>query len=380
MEAASSIFQDLRLRLSVGEAGNVPTNLYDWQNTYNITGKFKGSPATYPSRIANPDLSWEKVRTWNIGLDATIFNKLTIEFDWYNRDTKNLIASVPLSLTTGFSGYTANMGELQNKGIEFALSSNIIHTRDFLWHSKLNLAHNKMKITEVYGGAVEITRTPFITRKGESYYSFYTREYAGINPENGKEQWYTNEKLEDGSIKRELTEDPTKANRIITGNAEPDLTGGWLNNFSYKGFELSALLTFSLGGSFYDDGWVSNSGGLYDFTYLPSKVEYDRWKSAGDKTETGRRVFQYTYGNYSSSKWIHSTDHLRLKNVSLAYSLPKELVKKASLGSVRLSVSATNLLTWKKTEGFDPEVPIGYVVGYEFPPLKEVIFGIEVSF
>lgn len=381
MSGASDVLRDLKLRASVGESGNLPAGLYESQDTYTIIGSYMGRPATYPARIANPDLSWEKVLSWNIGLDVNLFNKLSLEFDYYVKDTKDLIASVPLPLSTGFTSYVANMGKLKNTGFEFGIGFNAVSTKDFMWFTKLNLAYNKMEVTEVYGGALEHQHDSFfITRKGESYWSFYMREYAGINRETGAEQWYKNTTLEDGSIDRSVTEDPNEASRIIVDKADPDVTGGWMNTLTYKGFELSTLFSFSLGGKFIDTGWPSVSGGMYDLSMLPAHTEYDRWQKPGDNTTAGRRVVNYQYGNYTSSKWIHSTNHIRLKNVSLAYTLPRELTRKIDMSTVRFTVSATNLFTIKSADGFDPEVPYGYQVGYEFPPLKEIMFGVEITF
>jgi len=379
-----SFVDDLKIRASYGETGNLPATYYSSQNTYYVSASYMGSPGSYPARIFNPDLKWEKFQTFDVGLEMRLFNKLSFEFDFYNKVSKDLIASVPVSYTTGFTSYVANMGQMRNRGIEFSIGVDVINTKDFFWNTKLNLAHNSNKVTEVYGGTDITARAdgPFITREGESYHSLYTREYAGVNPETGAEQWYLNTKNDDGTYDRSITEDPVKAQRVIIGKANPDLTGGWLNVLSYKGFEFSALVSFSFGGKFYDSGWDRSVNGMFDFSYgyQPSYRQYkERWTKPGD-TGIGRRVAGYDYGNYSSSKWMYSSTHARLKNISLSYSLPKQITDKVNLGSVRLNVSATNLLTIKKTPDFDPEFQTNYTVGYQLPPLKDVTFGVELSF
>jgi TonB-linked SusC/RagA family outer membrane protein len=380
MENATDVLRDLRIRASIGETGNLPANWYESQSTFGVTGSYRGQPVSFMSRISNPDLSWEKVLSWNVGIDANLWNKLHLELDYYIRDTKDLIASVPTPQSSGFSNFTANMGSLRNEGFELSLGYNVVQTRDFMWFSRLNLAANKNTVTEVYGGMEEVNRGNFMTRKGHSFWSLWSREFAGINTETGAEQWYTNTTLPDGSIEREITENPANANRIIIGNADPKWTGGWTNTFTYKGFELSTLFTFTQGGRFMDDGWTRNAGGRFDFSILPKKEEYDRWQKPGDQTQTGRRVFGYQYGNFGSSKWIYSSDHIRLKNLTLAYNLPRNIVQKVDMSGVRFTFTGTNLLTFAKTPGFDPEIPSGYLVGYEFPALKEFVFGVEVSF
>jgi TonB-linked SusC/RagA family outer membrane protein len=381
IKANTNIFDDLKLRLSYGESGTLPSDWYASQNTYTTSGSYMKRPTMYPSRIANPDLAWEKSQTWNIGLDVRMFNALTFELDLYNKKTKDLIAPVPVSQTTGFTQYLKNEGEMTNKGIEVAIGWDVIQNKDLFWNTRVNFAHNSNKVTKIYGGMDNTARSPFITREGEAYYSFYTREFAGYNPETGAEQWYTNKTLDDGSIEREITENPGNANRVIVGKADPKLTGGWQNTVTYKGFSLSALFSFSIGGKFFDDGWTSNSNGLYDLDIMPSKYQLDRWQSAGDTGKNvGKRTYGYAYGNYTSSKWIFDSDHIRLKNLSFSYTLPSQISKKADMSSVRFIVSSSNLFTIKKTDGFDPESAYNGTIGYALPPLKDVTFGVEIAF
>lgn len=381
-----TFLDDLKLRLSYGESGTLPLDWFEGQATYTTYDYYSGSAIIYPARIANPDLSWEKAQTLNFGLDIRLFNALSIEMDIYDRKTSDLILPVPVSLTTGFGNYLSNEGEMSNKGIEVAIGYDVFQTKDFYWNTRLNFAHNKNKVTKLYGGTEIIpsgtdNRTSFITRVGESYSSIYLREYAGYNTETGAEQWYTNTLLEDGTRDRTITENPASAQRVIVGNADPKLTGGWQNTFTYKGFSLSALFSFSFGSKFYDNGWSSTSDGLYDFTNLPSKAQLSRWQKPGDKAKFGKRTYGYSYGNYSSSKWVYDNDYIRLKNISLSYSLPTNLVKKADLSAVRFIISGNNIWTPKHTKGFDPEsVDEFNKIGYALPPLKDITFGIEVNF
>lgn len=371
---------DLKVRGSFGLSGTLPTDLYASLNSYAINGKYGGKPGLYPARIGNPNLSWEKNHILDLGLEARLFDVVSLEVDFYNRTTKDLLMDVPVSLTTGFSTYLKNEGEMNNRGIELAIGWDVFRQKDFSWNTRFNLSHNRNKVTKLYGGNDITSTSPFIRREGEAYNSIYTREYAGYNRETGAEQWYTNTTLEDATVDRKITENPNEASRVIVAKIDPKVTGGWLNTLHYRDFDFSALISFSIGGHFYDNGWPRISNGLYDFTYLPDKKQLDRWIKPGAKAKYGRRVYGYQYGNYGSSKFVNSSTHARLKNVTLGYSLPKKLVNKASLNSVRLTASGTNLLTVMKTKGFDPEVPTDGLVGYSFPNLKTLTFGIEVSF
>lgn len=374
---------DMKVRGSYGLSGTLPKDLYGSITSYAVDGgNYADKAGVYPARISNPDLSWEKNHILDLGLDLRLFDRLTFEFDFYNRTTKDLLMEVPVSQTTGFSNYLKNVGEMNNKGIEFAIGMDVFNTKDFSWNTRFNLSHNKNKITKLDGGKqfADAGYSMLMRREGEAYNSIYLREFAGVNPETGAEQWYTNTTLADGTIEREITEDPNKATRVIVAKVDPDVTGGWLNTFRYKGFDLSALISFSIGGHFYNNGWHGATNGYYDFTLLPDESQMDRWQKPGDNTSVGKRVYGYDYGNYGSSKWVHSSTHARLKNVTLGYTVPQDLVRKASLNSIRFLVTGTNLLTVKKTDGFDPEVPQNGMVGYSFPNLKSVVFGVEVTF
>lgn len=374
---------DLKIRGSYGLSGTLPTDLFGSVNSYAAEGgNYAGKAGVYPSRIANPDLSWEKNYILDLGLDVKLFNVLSLELDYYNRTTKDLLMEVPVSQTTGFSNYLKNIGEMNNRGFEFAIGWNAFSTKDFSWDTRFNLAHNRNRITKLEDGKsfTDADYSFLIRKEGEAYNSIYTREFAGINSETGAEQWYTNKTLADGTVERLITENPNEASRIIVDKIDPKLTGGWLNTLRYKDFDFSALISFSIGGHFYNNGWYGDSNGYYDFTFLPDAKQIDRWQNPGDNASIGKRVYGYNYGNYGSSKWVHSSTHARLKNVTLGYSLPSEFIKKASLSSVRLLVTGTNLLTVKKTDGFDPEVPQNGIVGYAFPNLKSVVFGLEVTF
>lgn len=379
---------DMKIRSSYGLSGTLPSDLYASvagytpYNSAGGTGSYAGRAGVYSARIANPDLSWEKNYIFDLGLDVRLFEVLSIELDYYNRTTKDLLMDVPVSRATGFANYLKNVGEMNNRGFELAIGWNAVNSKDFSWDTRFNIAHNRNKLTKLDGGKdiVDADYPMLIRRQGEAYNSIYTREFAGVNSETGAEQWYTNKKLADGTIERKITEDASKANRVIVEKVDPKVTGGWLNTFKYKGFDLSALISFSIGGHFYNNGWLGDSNGTYDFSYLPSVKQLDRWQKPGNKTSVGKRTYGYTYGNYGSSKWVYSTTHARLKNVTLGYSMPSPMVRKSGLSSVRFLVTGTNLLTVKKTDGFDPEVPQNGIVGYAFPNLKSVVFGVEVTF
>lgn len=320
-----------------------------------------------------------KNKNLNIGFDARFFDRLNITFDYYTRRTSDLLQDVPTSMAVGFQTMLKNVGEMKNQGVEVDINVDVFKHSQVRWNTGLALSHNSNKVTKLYGGKDIIDGTSII-REGESYYSWWSREWAGVDPQTGEEQWVLNTVNEDGSINRELTKDPTKAQRVIIGKPDPKLTGGWRNSVSWKGLELSMLFNFSLGGKVFDTWRTSlTDADGYQVWYNMSTEQLDRWQKPGDVTDVPRRINNYKWGNYGSSRFMKDLNYLRLKSLSLSYSLPQKWVNKAQLNNVRVFVSGTNLLTWTSYKYADPEMPVNGIPTLGLPNLKTVTFGVELG-
>ena len=217
-----------------------------------------------------------------------------------------------------------------------------------------------------------------IHRIGEAYQSFYAYEYAGVDPETGSEMFYING--EDGS--RETTIHSNEANKVIIGSPDPKLTGGLTNFVSWKFIDLNFTLTYSLGGHAYDAAtWLQSNGGTYNYVgNVPAyyKIE-DTWKQPGDNAKLP--LFAYGNKNTVSSRWMMPTDHLRMKNLTIGFTLPSNLSKKAGISKLRAYISGNNLLTWKSKDLYvDPETPVDGLCYFETPALRTITFGIELGF
>ena len=370
---------DAKLRASYGLNGTQPSSYFEYMGVYSYGYNYKGKPGSAETRLFNPDLKWEKNHATNIGVDLTFLERFSLAFDWYNRDTKDLLLAQPISTTTGLSSILKNVGSMRNRGFEVELKSNNLNTKDWYWTTSFNLAHNKNKLTKLDGKQTEIPDGLLMHRVGESYNSFYMREYAGVDPATGKESFYINDDTDNA---RNTTIDPSEANQTIVGNAEPTVMGGLTNFISWKFIDLNLTFTYSLGGKVYDaTSWIHSNGGTYHYNgNVPAynKME-DMWQEEGDNA----KLPQFVYGNEPthSSRWLLSTDHLRLKNFTLGFSLPTAISDRAGLSKVRAYVSGNNLLTFKKKElDFDPEVPSNGLVYFETPAMKTVTFGVQLSF
>ncbi len=388
MQPIKHILSDLKVRASYGVNGNQPNSLYGYMGLYAFGQSYMGGSGSYESSIPNPNLGWEKNYNLNVGLDLSFINRIFLTVEYYNRDTKDLLYSLPISATTGFTNYLSNIGQLNNKGVELELRTINIANDNFNWTTVLNLSHNKNKIVSLNGQLDQsIEGTWFIHKVGLPYYSFYVKEYAGVNPENGKAMYYRNQEIpqEDGSVvvDRSLTEDPGEAQAIPYKSVNPKVSGGLTNMLNYKWLDLSFTLTYSLGGYSFDKTGTYIENGtdkIYTSKYNLPVYALDRWQEPGNVTDVPRFVYGEAAGPQNSSRYIHSTNHLRLKNLTLGFTLPSAWTHKAMIDKARIYFSGSNLLTWAKWKQYDPETPVNGEVFCEAPPMRTFNFGIQITF
>ena len=383
MAGIKNIISDGRVRLSYGINGTLPTGNYDYFKLFSLGNRYAGVSGMIQNTVGNELLTWEKNYATNIGIELVFLKKISLNIDWYNRDTEDLLYATPLSRTSGFSTVDANVAKMNNTGIEFDIRSVNISTKDFSWITSLNIGHNKNKITylsdEVAKSNNEVIDGQHLHRVGEAYYSYYLYEYAGVDPQTGRESYYMNKPGQE----REITTTAANANRILIGSPDPKISGGITNEFSYKGIDLNFTFTYSLGGKIVDRAtWLQTNGGANPAYNIPSYYDPAKmWKNVGDIAE----LPVYEYGLQStyqpSTRWMMSKDHLRLKNLSLGYRLPANVIKSTGLNRIRVYMSASNLLTFTaKGMYLDPEGPINGLITYQTPALRTITFGLEIGF
>ncbi len=382
MQPCSNWLSDLKLRASYGVNGTLPSDYYGYYGLVSINDSYLGDPAYTLSQVENKDLSWETNYNLNLGLDFSLWNRLNFTLEYYTRTTKNLLMDYPISMTTGFSSYLLNIGEVKNQGVELEITSHNFQTKDFSWTTTFNLAHNKNKIVTLDGTQTEIISGSQIHMVGKSYRTFYLIEFAGINPENGKPQFYTNDLDENGNYIKDITENADEANRIPMKHAEPNFTGGLSNTLRYKWFDLSFMISYQFGGYSYDTWAQKTEHGGDDLEANIPTYYLDSWKQPGDVTnyELFMESPEYPMSSYATSRRLHSTDFIRLKNLTFGFTMPQEWTKKIGIENVRLFASANNLLTWARYDYYDPEAVSNGTAIWGTPPLKTVTFGINVNF
>lgn len=382
MHAVKPVLNDVKIRASYGVNGNQPGALYGYMGLYSYGQNYMGAAGSYESAQANPGLKWEKNYNLNLGIDLAFINRIFVTLEYYNRDTKDLLYNRPISATTGFLNYLANIGQLNNKGVELELRTINFASPDFNWTSVLNLTHNRNKIVTLDGDMKQsIEGSWFIHKVGLPYNSFYVKEFAGVDTQTGKALYYLNAQDEQGNYNKEKTDDASKAQAIPYKSADPKIAGGFTNILSYKWFDLGLTFTYSLGGYSFDKaGTLIETDGSKEKSYNLPVYALDRWQKPGDITDVPRFVLEQGAGPQNSSRYIHSTDHIRLKNLTLGFTLPGQWTQKALIENARIYFSGTNLLTWAKWNQYDPEVPVNGEVFCEAPAMRTFNFGVEITF
>ena len=382
MDATKGWLSQLKIRASYGVNGNNNIGNYLSYGVYGTT-QYNGVTGMVPSRPDNPLLSWEKNKTWNVGLDFGFFDdRLTGSVDFYNRLTTDMLLSKQVPYTTGFGSNVMNVGSLRNRGLEFTLDGTIIRNSDWLWTAGFNIAFNRTKVLDLAGsGFLECVDprnsnngTPVRIVEGMSLYNFYIREYAGVNPSNGEGLFYT----EDGS----LTSDRTKGRYIYAGSPEPKFTGGFNTTVSWKNLTLSAFFEYVYGNKVMTGNWYITDGeDVFAQNSQSSALNY--WKQPGDVGVTPKPIAggsNVWYAGYST-RFLEDGSYLRIKDITLAYTLPEKITKAAKMGGVKFYISALNPYTFHHVNAFDPELgPLGYAYGGNHTMVKSFIGGIEISF
>lgn len=382
MQPASAWLSDLKLRLSYGVNGTLPSDYYGYMGLSSLTSNYNNEPDIAQSQLQNLDLSWETNYNLNFGLDFGFWNRLNFTLEYYTRTTKDLLMDRPISMTTGFGSYLMNIGEVKNRGVELEVRSVNFDRDDFSWTTTFNLGHNKNKIVRLDGQQTEIASGSQIRKVGLPYRTFYLIEFAGINPDNGRPQFYTNDGDSKSGYIKEITEDPNEANYIPMKSADPKVSGGLSNLFRYKWIDFSIMFSYSFGGWSYDNWAQKTEHGGDDLEANIPTYYRDRWQKPGDQVKYERFIegADVVMSDWRNSRRLHPTDFIRLKNFTVGVTVPQQWTRRAGLDKVRLYAAGSNMWTWAKWDYYDPEAVSGGTAIWGTPPLKTMTFGLEVNF
>ncbi|NBP67739.1 MAG: TonB-dependent receptor [Cytophagia bacterium] len=376
-----------KLRASYGLTGNASIPDYRYLQLYNGIG-YGGTPGLQPGQLENNDLRWEKTAQLDIGFDFGLFNdKLTGEFDYYNKQTSDLLLDKPVPATSGYTTVYENIGELENKGFELVLNYTVVKTSDLSVTIGGNYAANRNKVLKLNEGQTQIgpTGSRFLNAVivGQPIGTFFGREYAGVDPDNGDALWYVNGE-NTGSA---TTNNFNLANPVVLGNPTPTSIYGFTTNATFKGFELSVLFQGVAGNKVFDGaGSFMSANGRYEDNSTIDQLR--RWQKPGDVTDVPQARLYGNNGAQSSSRFLYDASYLRLKTLTVAYNFPASMISRFKLSSARLYVTGQNLLTFTDYKGWDPEVNTDAFASnidlgndfYAAPQAKTLTVGIKVGF
>jgi TonB-linked SusC/RagA family outer membrane protein len=395
---------EAKLRLSAGTTGNQEIGNYlSLASIGSVNYAFGGTIQTglTPTRLANPDLKWEKTAQYNVGLDLSLLDrKINLVFDAYYKKTTDLLINVPVPLTSGFATVLQNIGGVENKGIEIGLITENLKTENFSWNSNFVFSANRNKVLEIGNGVNQffpvvpngslLQQQPVTVKVGEPLGTFWGYKTNGIF--QTQEEINTQPKI--NSLANTKLGDrkyvDTNGDGIISaldkgslGSSQPKFVGSFTNTLSYNNFDLNFSFQGSYGGKIFNalnqQLEISTLG-----TNAAATLE-DRWTATNPSNEIPRASSSPV--GIVSERYVEDASFLRLKLITFGYTFPKSLSSKIGTKSVKIYVSAENLITWTKYTGYDPEVSSyeqnNLYPGIDFgayPNSKTFITGLNVTF
>lgn len=416
----------LKLRGSFGQTGNtnIPTGITS--DYYSVrTSNTLGIPSTEFISIGNSDIKWETTSTIDVGLDFGLFsNRINGSLAYYKQTVKDMLLAVSLPYSAGISGGNIiwqNVGDMENKGVEFNIDAAILD-KEFKWDLGFNISTNKNKILAldpesdanhvgITQAEAEESRIITIFKTGLPLGNWYMAESAGVDSEKGIPMIYEVKINEDGTTSHTGniipgTTDNLENNKMILDGktSMPKIIGGFSNTFSYKNFDMRMNFSFALGNYIYNRVLQSTLTPNRGVRALSNKLLTESWEKPGDNAKWAQVVtnVQYfydsdgnpttgavTYGTeekYISSMFLEKGDYLKLKNLSLGYTLPARIASKIKVQNLRVSLNATNLFTLTKFSGYDPEIAVNQTTGASFatyasmPQARTYSLGLNINF
>ncbi|MFT4831452.1 MAG: TonB-linked SusC/RagA family outer membrane protein [Psychroserpens sp.] len=383
----NSVFNNLKLRASYGTSGNQNIGNFEYLNLLNFN-TYNGLTTAIPVGVGNPQIQWESQATLDVGVEFGLFNnRVNGVVDYFKKNSKDLLLNRPISQTVGDedNSILANIGEIENSGIEVSLNADVVRSMNFTWSIGGNATFLDNKVVSLVDGE-DIINGNTILRVGEEINSFYLVEYAGVNPANGAPLYLDT----DGNVTGEYSD---SFQTLLEGKSPvADFEGGFYSSLKYKGFGLRADFIYKSGNYIINNQREAGIAiGNIDGNQRVEAFNY--WKQPGDVDVLPSPLFQAT-ADQTSTRFLEKGDYVRLRTLTLDYNLPNEFLKDFGINSLRIFASGQNLLTFTKYNG-DPEIGLGsaetaqqgdagFVPGefslFSYPQTKSYTFGIEVGF
>lgn len=393
----NEIIKFLKLRGSYGVTGNNQIGSFKYLSTYSLNSSYQNIVGATPTRPGNPYLRWETAYMTGLGVDINLWKNIELNIDIYNLENKDLLLDVPQAPSTGFFEMTANVGSVRNRGLEIQLNTLNLQNKVFSWRTMFNVGFNKNEVTSTPDDKAFLQQRSSVNqqvKRGQDIFSWYMPKWMGVDPANGDPLW---EKLTydgDGNIiDRTTTNVYNDADYQVVGKATPLFSGGLINTFNYKNFDLNINTNFVFGNKIFNYNRLAmDADGAYlgynQMSIENSKTGWSRWQNPGDEATHPKLVMNGNKSSNSvSSRYLEDGSFFRIKNISLGYNLPQEKLKKIMISNCRVYVTTDNLLTITKFSGMDPEVSLqtsdyslAGLYSDNYPISRQFLIGIEIGF
>ena len=371
----NSVINNLTLRASYGTVGNQDIDWYAARGFYSAGYNYDQTPGMTPTSIANPDLTWEVSKKFDIGFDLSLMHRLHFTFDYYNAETSDALFQVPLSMTTGLSEIYQNIGSIRNRGIEFSVNASLMQRKDFSWNLFANLTWNKNEVVKLSTDD-PLESTYQIIEEGRPYTQFYMKEYAGVDRETGKPLWYLNETGD------ETTSDYNAASKRYVGDADPKVLGGFGTSLTWKDLDFNVNFNYRLGGKVFNYAAQYTGFGMVYRTPLED-VALNSWTPENPDAKYPQYIYNDpNNASQRSSRFLYSGNFLRISNITLGYTLPQKWTSKALIQKFRAYISVDNLYTFTASDfvGYNPETSADGIIAWQYPATCTFIGGIQLTF
>ena len=371
MEPTKEWLKDLSLKASYGTTGNSGIAPYLAFGLVGEGPKYNGQAGTAVSRAANPALSWEKVKTLNIGLSGNLFDRLDFNLEFYRKVTSDMLMDIPYSYSTGFSSGKGNVATMRNIGFDFDLNAHIIKTKDWNWSVRLNGNYNANKITELFQGLDYYTQSTTGLRMevGHPYGEFYQVIWDGVDPADGQNVWLD----KNGNKTKIYSED----NMVMTGKTMfAPWSGGLATTLSWKGLQLDLQFTGMFGRYMINNERFFTENATFASSNNQTVDMFNMWTTPGQITDIPAADAVVKF----DSHLIENASFVRLKTIQLSYTFPKKWMAATHfMKSAKIYFIGRNLLTFTKYKGYDPEVDSNVQLG-NYPNTRQITFGAQLTF
>jgi TonB-linked SusC/RagA family outer membrane protein len=375
---------NLKLRSSWGQTGNDGgISNYAWQPLYALGWNNALEPGILQSSLGSKTLEWETNTAFDVALEFGLFkNRISGTIEYFDRQSTNLIFAVPLPLSVGIGSETRNIGSMYNKGVELQIGADLIRTKDFTWNVDLNATRLENKITKMPAESKEIIDGTKKLKEGSSLYDYWLREYKGVNPETGVAEYraisYVASNSRITASGDTLTNNIANARFWYNGTSIPDLTGSVNTSLRYKGFSLSALMVYQLGGKVYDGAYASLMGAGYHNAKHIDILK--RWQNPGDVTEVPRMDVARTADfDAASDRWLIDASFINIRTITLSYNIPRNISSKLKINNGQVYLSGENFLMLSRRNGMNVQQNFGGTTSNVYSPAKSLVLGISFS-